>query len=257
MVTLHKMYFHFKELPLSVRVLYSGALVVLGTAYLFAMIHVFVSHAGRDGEPGLSVKDLVIAYSGSQEASRLEIAIQGPMQGMLDDEDRANIVAWVHSGATEEGYANVEPIFQNKCVMCHDEGNPHQPALTSYDKILPLTAKDQGADIFSLVRVSHIHLFGITFIFYIMGQIFSHAFMRPMCLKAVIVAVPFVFILLDIFSWYLTKLHPGFAWVIMGSGALMGLSFAIQWLVSMYQIWFFKLPEDAQRDGDLPKPVIH
>jgi len=27
------------------------------------------------------------------------------------------------------------------------------------------------------------------------------------------------------------------------SGAFMGLSFAFQWIVSIYQMWFYKLPD--------------
>ena len=49
---------------------------------------------------------------------------------------------------------------------------------------------------------------------------------------------------LDIASWWLTKVSTGFAYVVMIGGVLMGLSFAFQWLVSFYQILFFKCPPD-------------
>jgi hypothetical protein len=51
--------------------------------------------------------------------------------------------------------------------------------------------------------------------------------------------LPFVSIVIDIGSWYLTKINTAFAWAVIIGGGLMGLSFAIQWLVSMYQIWFY------------------
>jgi hypothetical protein len=77
--------------------------------------------------------------------------------------------------------------------------------------------------------------------------------MRPLWLKCVVIVVPFLSILLDITSWYLTKLWPGFAWLVIGSGALMGVSFAIQWVTSMYQMWVYKLPEDiVECGGQLP-----
>jgi hypothetical protein len=47
------------------------------------MIQVFEVHAGRDGKPGLSAEDIRIAYSGKQGGTRLESALNGPMQGML------------------------------------------------------------------------------------------------------------------------------------------------------------------------------
>jgi hypothetical protein len=107
--------------------------------------------------------------------------------------------------------------------------------------------EDHGADIFTLVRVSHIHLFGLTFIFFIVSSVFVHAYLRHEWLKITIIAIPFISIALDIFSWYLTKVYQPFAWVVIGSGALMGMSFAIQVLTSLYQMWFYKLPDNVQQ----------
>ena len=78
----------------------------------------------------------------------------------------------------------------------------------------------------------------MTFIFFFMGLIFSHARMRPAWLQPVVIAMPFLMMITDIGSWFLTKLNPGFAWIIIVSGGVMGISFAIEWCVSMYQIWF-------------------
>jgi hypothetical protein len=105
------------------------------------------------------------------------------------------------------------------------------------------------------VRVSHIHLFGITFIFFIVSSIFAHAYLKPLWLKCVVIVLPFLTILTDIFSWYLTKMIPGFAWFIIISGVLMGLTFTVQWVVSMWQMWFYTLPDDIQECGGA-LPVI-
>ena len=113
-----------------------------------------------------------------------------------------------------------------------------------------LTGEDKGTDIFTLVRVSHIHLFGLTFIFFIVGLIFSHAYVRPVWFKCTVVALPFLCNVVDVFSWYLVKVFHPFAWVTMGSGALYGMCFAYMWLVSIYQMWFAKTPKPVeQRSG--------
>jgi hypothetical protein len=235
------MFFHYSEFPLSMRTLYTGTLMVLGIGYLFAMIHIYNSHAGRDGKPGLSVEDIAIAYSGSKEATKLEAAMLGPMSGMLPTNERGDIVGWVRRGLDEREYEDrIKPIFDRRCVACHDGSNPHIPDLNGYEEVAESAELDTGMDIFTLVRVSHIHLFGLTFIFFIMGMIFSHAFFRPVWFKSVIIMTPFAAIVLDIASWYLTKVHQGFALIVIGSGGLMGMSFAFQWIVSMYQIWFYR-----------------
>lgn len=251
MPNVHRLYFHYSEYPPSMRVLFTGALLVLGLAYMFAMVQTYVSHAARDGSPGLSVQDLIIAYSGSKEDSRLEAALKGPMVDMIEPDDAASITAWIHNGSPKDGYSEtIQPILENNCIGCHDESNPHIPNLTKFDEILELTKSDTGVSVYTLIRVSHIHLFGITFIFFIMGFIFTHALVRPRWLKCVVIGVPFLAIILDIGSWYLTKIHPGFAWVVYIGGIGMAISFAFMWFTSMYQMWFMHAPKDLVRDAD-------
>ena len=242
---------HFSTFPMGRRVLYSGTLIVLGLGYLFAMIHIFSSHAGRDGNPSLSVDDLIIAYSGSKTDTRLESALNGPMANMLPGEEKNVVVAWVRSGAEQATYSSTgaEQIIEKRCLLCHNGSNPHIPNFKEFEGIKHTAEADTGMDIFTLVRVSHIHLFGITFIFFIVSSIFIHAYITPLWAKCIIILTPFVAIIFDIGSWYLTKLYPGFAWVVMGSGALMGVAFALQWIISMYQMWFYTLPQEIQDKG--------
>ncbi|MEE8428061.1 MAG: hypothetical protein V3S33_00970 [Gammaproteobacteria bacterium] len=246
---------HFLSLPMASRVLYTMTLLVLGMGYLFAMIYIFESHAGRDGKPGLSVHDLMIAYSGSQKDTRLEAAIIGPMSGMLHKEDVGAIIAWVRDGSKREDFkTKVALILQEHCLSCHDGSNPHIPDLKGYNNVMKTVQLDTGMDVFTLVRVSHIHLFGMTFIFFVTSLIFVHAYVRPPWLKSAVIAIPFIAIISDISSWYLTKVYTPFAWVIMIGGVFMGLAFAFQWIVSIYQMWFYKLPpEITEKGGALPR----
>lgn len=250
MAQIHRMFFHYSEFPFSMRALFTGTFLVLGIGYLFAMLHIYNSHAGRDGQPGISVEDLAIAYSGSKEDSRLEAALKGPMAEMLPLDEKALIGTWVRSGAKQDMYDNqVAPVIEKRCVTCHDGSNPHIANLDGFKNMSGFAELDTGADIFTLVRVSHIHLFGLTFIFFIVGWMFSHAFVRPVWFKATITAAPFGAIILDIASWYLTKLYTPFAWFVLISGAVLGACFAYMWVVSMYQIWFPKF----SREAEMPK----
>jgi len=247
---------HFQYLPMSLRVLYTMVLLVFGVSYIFAMINIYVSDAGKDGDPMLSEKDLMITYGGNPEGTKLETSLRGPMQDMLPAEKRQVIFDWLHAGAQQEEFeAKINPIIQEHCVACHiPEANPHLTDLRTYEGVAKVAAKDEGMNLATLVRVSHIHLFGIAFIFYIVGQIYSHAWVRPLWLKYVVIAAPFLVVITDVASWYLTKLWAQFAWVVIGSGAIMGLSFAIMWLTSMYQLWFYKLPQElVANGGDLPE----
>ena len=233
----------FNDLPQSLKVLYTMVLLILGIGYVFAMIQIFEVHSGRDGKPGLAVQDIQIAYNGSKSDTRLEAAIKGPMNSMLQASEANTIITWVRSGAEQDHFeAEVMPVLEARCLACHDGSNPHIPNLSTFDLVSQLTIMDTGVSIGTLVRVSHIHLFGLTFIFAFMGLIFSHSYVRRQWVKSVVIMIPFVAIILDIMSWWLTKVSEPFAYVVVIGGGLMGLSFAYQWLVSMYQLWFFKCP---------------
>ena len=243
-VPLHRLYRHFSELPYSMLVLYTATLLILGTAYLFAAIYLFHSYSGKDGNPNtLSYDDIVIAYSGSGKGSRLEAALRGSMSAMLPRDELSSLVSWVQEGGERPRYEKeIKTLFDRRCMACHDGSNPHLPNLNGYDNVQKVTERDTGTGLFTLVRVSHIHFFGLTFVFFILGSIFSHAYVRPVWFKCTIMATPFVAVTLDIGSWYFTKVYHPFAWVVMIGGVLMGLSFTFMWLVSMYQMWFSRPP---------------
>lgn len=243
-VPLHREFLHFSELPLSQRAVYTAALLVLGMGYLFALIYLFHTYSGKDGNPmTLSYEDIVIAYTGSGKDSRLESALRGAMAAMLPRDEVAPIIDWVKAGAERAGYEKtIRSTLDKRCMTCHDGSNPHLVNLNGFDNLKKVTERDTGTGIFTLVRVSHIHLFGLTFIFFIVGTIFSHAYVRPVWFKVLVVVLPFVAVALDVSSWYFTKLYHPFALVVMGGGGLMGLCFAFMWVVSMYQMWFAKAP---------------
>lgn len=244
---IHRLYRHFQELPVSMRVLFTGTLLAIGMGYMFALIYVYSSDAGRDGNPALTVEDIVISYSGSAEGTQLEAALAGPMSAMLPESDRETILQWIGNGAPKDEYeAQIEAVVDQNCLDCHDGSNPHLSNLDGFDNIKQVVALDTGTDLHTLVRVSHIHLFGVTFIFFIMGFIFSHAWLRPVWLKSLVMFTPFVCIAADVSSWYFTKLYAGFAWVVLIAGGLMGLSFAIMWFISMYQMWFYRVPDHVR-----------
>ncbi len=260
-IQLHRQYRHFSELPYSTRVLFTGALLVLGLGYLFAMIYVFHTYAGKGtGNPMmLSYQDIVVAYSGSGKASRLESALRGSMAAMLPRDELSTLVEWSRSGASRADYEKlVRPTLEKRCLTCHDGSNPHLANLDGFDNVKKVTEMDTGTPLFTLVRVSHIHLFGMTFIFFIVGYIFSHAYLRPVWFKCAVVGLPFLSICLDILSWYFTKLYHPFAFVVIGAGAVNGLSFTFMWFVSMYQMWFSSPPQAVlvRMGGDIPKAAV-
>lgn len=235
-------YKRFSDTSVSEKILDSMFLITIGIGYLFALMNLYYTHQGRDGEPGLSVNDVVIAYYGSHNQTRLGAAINGPMEANLPNSAAKEIILdWINQGATEESFnERVKPIMDENCIACHSaESGMSIPDFTSYANVVQLTKTDTGATIPALVRVSHIHLFGIAFILFFVGRIFLLCEMN-VSLKRTYVALPFIFLLLDISSWFITKIIPEFAFVVVAAGGLVGVTFGLQILICLYQMWLYK-----------------
>lgn len=234
-----KRYARFSDISTSEKILNSVFLLTIGLGYLMALINMYYTHQGRDGKPGLSIDDIVIMYHGSDSQTRLGTAIAGIMEPNLKyKSDKEVILKWIYDGAEESGYqANIAPILNRDCITCHSQAiNPSLPDLTSYAGVAEVAHKG-GASLPVLVRVSHIHLFGIAFILYFIGKIFLLCDIN-IYIKRIAVVIPFVAMLLDVLSWFLTKTMASFAYVVVLSGALMGLSMTVQILLSIQQMWF-------------------
>jgi len=235
-------YRRFPDASVSEKILDTMFLLTVGLGTLFAAAYVFFTHAGRDGKPGLSADDIRIAYYGEHQQTRLGAALNGPMAGNLPSiKKKRDIFDWIEAGRGKQEFeTRIAPILNTYCIMCHsDKAGLGLPPLTSYDAVLELTKTDTGASIQSLVRVSHIHLFGIAFILFLLGRIFILCEM-PVMVKRITVAIPFLAMLVDILSWFATKLWPDFAYAVIAGGSLMMLSIGAQVLISLYQMWFYK-----------------
>ena len=245
------------KLPVTLRVLFSSFLILIGVGYLMAISYLFLVDVQPHQQMGMGlVSGIEMKYHGAVGGSRLEAALQGIMADKLSPSDRDRILRWVrggapeaempmnrmpmstaHDGAPEGGYAAVKPIFDNNCVPCHNPSSGLQiPPLASFQDIQKLTQSDTGQSVMQLARVSHIHLFGIGMIFLLTGIVFSLS-ETPIWLRISLVVLPYLAILADIGSWWLTKFIPVFGIVVIVGGALMGVALAGQILISLWEMW--------------------
>lgn len=244
------------NLPTTVKALFIGYLLVIGLGLFMAGLQIMLTHGMADGKPGLSIDDIVYSYYGNRNSSKLEAKLNGSMKGMGTPEARLEIVKWVRKGSPESDWephmnadmnahmnsdmnahmsAGMKTIFKDNCTMCHGV-IPGIPNFNKFEDAKKEAKIDEGATIQGLTRVSHIHLFGISFIFFIMGFIFSFSVFVPRWLKVIVIIFPFAFLILDVASWWLTKLSPHFAWLTIIGGIGYSLASTFMWFVSMYEM---------------------
>lgn len=225
------------NLPWSLKALFTGYLLVIGVGLCMAGLQIMLTHGMADGKVGLSKNDIVYSYYGDRTHSKLESKLNGSMKANAPDNVRADIIEWVRKGAPKEAWdAHYKEVFAQNCVVCHS-ALPGIPNFKNFEEVQKVAATSEGATIQSLTRVSHIHLFGISFIFFFIGFIFSFAVNVPKTLKIIAIAFPFAFLIIDILSWWLTKLSPNFAWLTIIGGIGYSLASTYMWFVSMYQMY--------------------
>lgn len=224
------------NLPTPLKALFTGYLLVIGVGLLMAGLQIMLTHGMADGKMGLSINDIVYSYYGDRSGSKLASKLNGSMIDKAPLEVRQDMIQWAQRGSPE---AEWEPHFKDKfaqhCIMCHSQ-IPGIPDFSKLEEVKKAAAIDEGASFEGLTRVSHIHLFGISFIFFLMGLIFSFAVNVPRKVKVLAIAFPFGFLILDVLSWWLTKLSPHFAWLTIIGGIGYSLASAFMWVTSMYQM---------------------
>ncbi|MEO8332355.1 MAG: elongation factor-1 alpha [Gallionella sp.] len=200
-----------------------------------------LTHGMADGKFGLSVDDIIYSYHGNHDgpnASKLEAKLSGSMKDKAPPEVRMALIKWVNTGASaNEWEDSIKPKVVQYCGPCHSN-MPGLANITDKAVMDEMTKHDEGASITTLTRVSHIHLFGISFIFFFVGWIFTYATGFSQMIKGILIFTPFGFLILDVASWWLTKLNPGFAWFVIIGGFGYSLASTVMIFTSLYQLWF-------------------
>ena len=200
------------KLSLTYRVLFTGFLLVMGLGLCMAGAQIMLTHGMAD----LSMDDIVYSYYGNRSGSKMEAALTGKMKDKAPADVNFTLIKWVRDDAPVAEWDKVGPLLEKHCATCHD-AESGLPEVSKLEVAISLAEIDHGASIATLTRVSHIHLFGIGFIFLFVGGIFGLAEFNPFW-KLILISTPFAFLVLDVASWWLTKFWPGCAWFTMIGG---------------------------------------
>ena len=234
-----------QNLALPLKALFTGYLLAIGLGLLTAGAQIMLTHGMADGKFGLSVDDIIYSYHGNHDgpnASKLESKLFGSMKDNAPPEVRMALLKWADAGApASEWESNIKPKVDEYCGPCH-ANMPGLANITEKSVMDQMTKRDEGQSIATLTRVSHIHLFGISFIFFMVGWIFSYATGFSTWLKSFLIITPFAFLIVDVASWWLTKMNPNFAWLVIIGGFGYSLASTVMIFSSLYQMWLMKRP---------------
>jgi len=238
-----------QNLPISRKIAMTIFLCVTAVGYVFGFFNILLSYAANDGESGISLKDITIAFYGAREKTALETSIDSSMRVYFSSEADYNTVkSWLSDGAKEAEFETIKPIFDQSCNSCHaSEVRVADVALETYEDTEPWLAQDTGKSIPRLVAISHTHILAIVVVVFILVSILC-ATTYPQALKVTLCAWSYFTIVLDVGGWWLAKLSPSFSFMVILGGASMGTAWALLIALPLYELWFKKSPETADAE---------
>jgi len=228
-------------IPVSSKIAITGFLIAAGIGYLLGFANIFLTYSPVDEKPGMSVRDVALAFYGKRETTRMEKAIDGSMKTYFTSEgDYKAVKAWLAAGGRETEFVQVKPIFDGSCGACHSTAAKVANVVTEkYSDVSQYLAQDTGKPIERLVSISHTHMLATAPLLFLLAFVFS--FTRyPEGRKALVMGFAFFALLLDIGSWWLAKLAAGLAVMVIVGGVFLALSFAALILMPLYEMWLGK-----------------
>ena len=159
--------------------------------------------------------------SGSQlppARSRLMAVLEGVMAPNVSPAETARFASWVATGATREGFPQVEAVVANNCASCHGQGGQF-PRIDRFEDLRALALEATPTGLLGMVdpRTLHLFLFPLLFLVAAGGYLRRTAWPGRTGLLGICALV----VAFDAGQWWLRQGRPealGAAWA--GSVAL-------------------------------------
>jgi hypothetical protein len=229
------------SVPLVSKLAITVLLVIAGIGYLLGFANIYLTYSPVDQKPGLSLQDISLSFYGSRGGTKLEKSIDGSMkQYFASESDYQAMKSWLAGGAKEAAFSQVQPIFDASCNTCHSaEAAVAGAVLVSYPDVAKYLGQDSGKSIPRLVSISHTHVLATLAVIFILVFIFSFS-RYPEVLKGIVMVFSSLAIVIDIGSWWLAKLSPALAVLVILGGICLAVSFLALIVLSLIDLWVGK-----------------
>lgn len=166
--------------------------------------------------------------------SRLLAVLGGVMSGNVSPAETQRFQAWVETGATREGFAQVEAVVANTCASCHGQGGQF-PRITSFEDLRPLALEAAPQGLTGLMDARFLHLFGFPLVFLVAAL----GYLRRVTWRGrkVLLGVSIFAVLLDATQWWLRQGRPEALWAAWTGFVLLAGTMAAMVAVVLKELW--------------------
>lgn len=212
-----------RNLPPSERSFATAVVVALAMALGLGLVSIF----NRELRP-------VTPTQAPPARSRLMAVLEGVMAVNVTPAETERFKGWVASGATREGFAQVEPVVANNCASCHGQGEQF-PRIASFDDLRPIALETAPAGIPGLFDARTMHLIGFSLIFLVGAGAYLRRTAWPrrrLLMGACVLAVVF-----DAAQWWLRQGRPEALWAAWTALALLTSTYLALAVVVLKELW--------------------
>ncbi len=228
----------FKDLPMSSKIAISMILVLAGFSYILGFLNIWYTYSPADQKPGLSVQDVRIAFWGARGTTKLEKAIDGTMREYFqNDAEHQTVKEWISAGAPESEWPQIKEIFDGSCNSCHSaDEEVAGVVLATYPDVQQYLAQDTGKSIPRLISLTHTHLPATLVVIFMLLVIFGLTRYSE-TVKRVVMTFSLAALAFDLGSWWLAKISPALAVLVILGGISLALTFGALVLLSLWELW--------------------
>jgi hypothetical protein len=186
--------------------------------------------------------------------------------------ERLALIAWIRAGSDETAYAEdkfaltgklaeqpltekyldvdetskvrgakIQTILNERCARCHKteySGSPSNFPLQTYADVKRYTAPEWtgGMSLTKLAQSTHVHLLGFSMLYGMTGVIFAFSSF-PAVIRFLIAPLALIAQVADVSCWWLARIDPIYAKMIMVTGGIVALSLAAQIVGSLLDMF--------------------
>ncbi|HJW71638.1 MAG TPA: hypothetical protein VJ486_02180 [Geothrix sp.] len=185
------------------------------------------------GLAAIVTRELRPPVSATPAQSRLLAVLKGVMAPHVSPDQYQQFKTWVASGATREGYAQVEPVVSNTCASCHGAGGQF-PRLTSFEDLRPIALEPAPSALLDLVSPRALHLIVLPLILLVaVAAYLRRTAWRGRKLLMVGVALAALF---DMAQWWVRQGRPEAFWAPWTATAALGLAMAAMTVAVLWEL---------------------
>jgi hypothetical protein len=211
--------------------------------------HLYDHYKNRDEQKDFTLDDLRAAYHGLNKPSPLLTSLERGHPDSLKPAARDVLIKWLKSGRIPEDYDNIDlgidspsGIIASSCLSCHSAKSTDPKSssirLDSLDNIKKLAftkVVNRNPDNI-IIMSAHAHALSLGSLAIVLCALL-YATRLPRTLTSLLIALNGLSLFADLLSWWLTRTHESFVYLIAAAGAAFNASTVLIALLILADLW--------------------